>query len=85
MAKVRISARSALGRGTQLRRAAELELTPKCGIEADPQVTLDIYTIRALQQARRHDHVWPPTVSEWAKTYLRRRGRGPLPHLKTIC
>eukprot|EP00971_Amphidinium_carterae_P240329 4771293-Amphidinium_carterae.2 len=44
------SARSALGRGAQLRRAAELELALKGGVKADPQVTLDLYTIRAWQR-----------------------------------
>eukprot|EP00971_Amphidinium_carterae_P012217 240351-Amphidinium_carterae.1 len=35
--KVRVSARRALGKGAQLRRAAELELALKGGIKADPQ------------------------------------------------
>eukprot|EP00971_Amphidinium_carterae_P053393 1051656-Amphidinium_carterae.1 len=35
--KVRVSARRALGRGAQLRRAAELEMALKGGIKADPQ------------------------------------------------
>eukprot|EP00971_Amphidinium_carterae_P122939 2433426-Amphidinium_carterae.1 len=51
LGKVRTSARSALGRGTQLRSAAELELTLKGGLKADPQVAFDLYTIRAWQRA----------------------------------
>eukprot|EP00971_Amphidinium_carterae_P351901 6492328-Amphidinium_carterae.5 len=43
MHKVRVSARSALGRGAQLRRATELELALKGGVKADPQVTLGIF------------------------------------------
>eukprot|EP00971_Amphidinium_carterae_P007176 142143-Amphidinium_carterae.2 len=39
--KVRVSARRALGRGAQLRRAAELELALKGGIKADPQAKVD--------------------------------------------
>eukprot|EP00971_Amphidinium_carterae_P023893 471054-Amphidinium_carterae.1 len=62
MAKVRVSARSALGRGAQLRRAAELELALKDGVKADPQVTLDLYTIRAWQ---------PP--EEWLSAEVGRR------------
>eukprot|EP00971_Amphidinium_carterae_P031416 618692-Amphidinium_carterae.1 len=35
--KVRVSARRALGRSAQLRRATELEMALKGGIKADPQ------------------------------------------------
>eukprot|EP00971_Amphidinium_carterae_P141900 2810734-Amphidinium_carterae.2 len=61
MHKVRVSARSALGRGAQLRRAAELELALKGGAKADPQVTPDLYTIRARQRALLWGQEWPPT------------------------
>eukprot|EP00971_Amphidinium_carterae_P242917 4823288-Amphidinium_carterae.2 len=60
LSKVRTVARGALGRGTQLRRAAELELTLKGGIKADPQVAFDLYTIRAWQRACGNMHAWPP-------------------------
>eukprot|EP00971_Amphidinium_carterae_P105715 2093546-Amphidinium_carterae.1 len=59
--RVRVSARGALGRGAQLRRAAELELALTGGIKADPQVTLDLYTIRAWQRAQLTGHEWRPT------------------------
>eukprot|EP00971_Amphidinium_carterae_P045927 903615-Amphidinium_carterae.1 len=64
--KVRASARRALGRGAQLRRAAKLELALKGGIKADPQVTLDLYTIRAWQRALRDGQLWPPSETQWA-------------------
>eukprot|EP00971_Amphidinium_carterae_P079198 1567072-Amphidinium_carterae.1 len=47
--KVRTSARGALVKGAKLRRAAELELT----LRGDPQVALDLYTIRTQQRVLR--------------------------------
>eukprot|EP00971_Amphidinium_carterae_P206860 4104571-Amphidinium_carterae.2 len=63
--QVRVSARRALGRGAQLRRAAELELALKGGIKADLQVTLDLYTIRAWQRALLEGQLWPPSEEQW--------------------
>eukprot|EP00971_Amphidinium_carterae_P056198 1108840-Amphidinium_carterae.1 len=83
--KVRVSARRALGRGAQLRRAAELELALKGGIKADPQVTLDLYTIRAWQRALLSGQQWPPSHTQWTDASKGRRGRGPLRHLKSLC
>eukprot|EP00971_Amphidinium_carterae_P219839 4364322-Amphidinium_carterae.1 len=83
--KVRISARRALGRGAQLRRAAELELALKGGIKADPQVTLDLYTVRAWQRALLSGQSWPPTEAQWADATKGRRGRGPIRHLRALC
>eukprot|EP00971_Amphidinium_carterae_P130643 2588109-Amphidinium_carterae.3 len=83
--KVRTAARRALGRGTQLRRAAELELTLKGGLKAHPQVAFDLYTIRAWQRACGNMHVWPPPDRQWDKVDTGRAGRGPLRHLKTLC
>eukprot|EP00971_Amphidinium_carterae_P231450 4593218-Amphidinium_carterae.1 len=85
LGKVRIAARGALGRGTQLRRAAELELTLKGGIKADPQVAFDLHTIRAWQRACGNMHVWPPPEAIWDKVDRGRKGRGPFRHLKTLC
>eukprot|EP00971_Amphidinium_carterae_P209838 4162225-Amphidinium_carterae.1 len=66
--RVRISARRALGRGAQLRRAAELELAlKKGGLKADPQVTLDLYTIRAWQRALLSGQQWPPSDTQWTE------------------
>eukprot|EP00971_Amphidinium_carterae_P257854 5118169-Amphidinium_carterae.2 len=79
--KVRVSARRALGRGAQLRRAAELELVLKGGIKADPQVALDLYTIRAWQRALLSGQSWPPTEVQWVDATRGRRGRGPVRHL----
>eukprot|EP00971_Amphidinium_carterae_P132322 2620887-Amphidinium_carterae.1 len=83
--KVRVSARRALGRGAQLRRAAELELALKGGIKADPQVTLDLYTIRAWQRALQAGQLWPPAETQWADASKGRRGRGPVRHLHSLC
>eukprot|EP00971_Amphidinium_carterae_P176201 3492570-Amphidinium_carterae.1 len=83
--KVRVSARRALGRGAQLRRAAELEMALKGGIKADPQVTLDLYTIRAWQRALQIGQPWPPTETQWANAEVGRRGRGPVRHLHSLC
>eukprot|EP00971_Amphidinium_carterae_P094512 1870755-Amphidinium_carterae.2 len=83
--KVRVSARRALGRGAQLRRAAELELALKGGIKADPQVTLDLYTIRAWQRALLDGQHWPPSEVQWADAAEGRRGRGPVRHLHSLC
>eukprot|EP00971_Amphidinium_carterae_P292268 5801930-Amphidinium_carterae.2 len=82
MAKVRVSARSALGRGAQLRRAAELELTEKA---ESKQVTLDLYTIRAWQRALLTGQDWPPAAEEWRSAETGRRGRGPVRHLRSLC
>eukprot|EP00971_Amphidinium_carterae_P238139 4727659-Amphidinium_carterae.1 len=38
----------------------------KGGIKADPQVTLDLYTIRAWQRALQAGQPWPPTATQWA-------------------
>eukprot|EP00971_Amphidinium_carterae_P043876 863398-Amphidinium_carterae.2 len=67
------------------RKAAELELTLKGGIKADPQVTLDLYTIRAWQRALLQQQPWPPTADEWLRADFGRRGRGPPHHLKSLC
>eukprot|EP00971_Amphidinium_carterae_P347774 6489957-Amphidinium_carterae.1 len=83
--KVRVSARRALGKGAQLRRAAELELTLKGGIKADPQVTLDVYTIRAWQRALDDGQSWPPTATQWTDAKKGRTGRGPVRHLRSLC
>eukprot|EP00971_Amphidinium_carterae_P323308 6425262-Amphidinium_carterae.2 len=72
-----IAARGALGRG------AELELTLKGGIKADPQVAFDLYTSKAWQGG--HTHPWPPTEESWGKVDVGRKGRGPLRHLKHLC
>eukprot|EP00971_Amphidinium_carterae_P068208 1350563-Amphidinium_carterae.2 len=85
MIKVRTAARGALGRGAQLRRAAELERTLKGGLKADPQVTLVLYTFRAWQRALLQQTPWPPSEDEWLKPDQGRRGRGPLRHLKSLC
>eukprot|EP00971_Amphidinium_carterae_P046018 905444-Amphidinium_carterae.1 len=82
--KVRVSARRALGRGAQLRRAAELELALKGGIKADPQVTLDLYTIRAWQRALLDGQLWPPSEVQWTDAAKGRRGRGPVRHLHSL-
>eukprot|EP00971_Amphidinium_carterae_P054012 1063257-Amphidinium_carterae.1 len=81
--KVRVSARRALGRGAQLRRAAELEIALKGGIKADPQVTLDLYTIRAWQRALLEGR--PPSEEQWADAAKGRSGRGPVRHLRSLC
>eukprot|EP00971_Amphidinium_carterae_P197372 3917589-Amphidinium_carterae.2 len=81
--KVRVSARSALGRGAQLRRAAELELVLKGGVKADLQVTLDLCTIRAWQRALSSGEL--PSQSQWAIADRGRRGRGPIRHLHALC
>eukprot|EP00971_Amphidinium_carterae_P205544 4079250-Amphidinium_carterae.3 len=85
MHKVRVSARGALGRGAQLRRAAVLELALKGRVKADPQVTLDLYTIRAWQRALLGGQQWPPSDAQWETATLGRRGRGPVRHLRTLC
>eukprot|EP00971_Amphidinium_carterae_P172069 3411602-Amphidinium_carterae.1 len=83
--KVRVSARRALGKGAQLRRAAELELALKGGIKADPQVTLDLYTIRAWQRALQAGQNWPPPEAQWTGALTGRTGRGPVRHLRSLC
>eukprot|EP00971_Amphidinium_carterae_P234246 4648234-Amphidinium_carterae.1 len=43
----------------------------------DPQVTLDLYTIRAWQRALQVGQQWPPAATQWANAAKGRRGRGP--------
>eukprot|EP00971_Amphidinium_carterae_P209184 4149773-Amphidinium_carterae.1 len=57
----------------------------KGGIKADPQVTLDLYTIRAWQRALQTGQPWPPTATQWANAEVGRRGRGPVRHLHSLC
>eukprot|EP00971_Amphidinium_carterae_P091215 1805612-Amphidinium_carterae.1 len=57
----------------------------KGGIKADPQVTLDLYTIRAWQRALQGGQLWPPAATQWANAGVGRRGRGPVRHLHSLC
>eukprot|EP00971_Amphidinium_carterae_P251075 4983968-Amphidinium_carterae.1 len=60
-----------------MRHAAELELALKRGVRADPQVALDLYTVKKWQRAFRGTINWHPTEEEWVKAAVGRRGRGP--------
>eukprot|EP00971_Amphidinium_carterae_P351506 6492146-Amphidinium_carterae.2 len=57
----------------------------KVASEADPQVTLDLYTIRAWQRALAAGQSWPPTAAQWADATKGRTGRGPVRHLRSLC
>eukprot|EP00971_Amphidinium_carterae_P134560 2666825-Amphidinium_carterae.2 len=61
MNDVRVSARRALGKGANLRRSSPLEVMAYGGPAGDPQVTVDLNTIRALA-----DRVgWVPQPNGW--------------------
>eukprot|EP00971_Amphidinium_carterae_P211551 4197570-Amphidinium_carterae.1 len=68
-----------------LRRSSPLELMAYGGPAGDPQVTADLNTIRAWQQKLQTSTlVWPLDESVWDSALAKRRGHGPIRHLKTL-
>ncbi len=73
---LRAGIRNALGRGARWRRAAELEIATVGGIELDPQVAVDVATIRLWQkQVRLHPAWWARVVANWDQAGQHQQGR----------
>eukprot|EP00971_Amphidinium_carterae_P235520 4673745-Amphidinium_carterae.1 len=78
MAKLRASARRALGKGAGLRRSATLELMAHGGPAADPQVSADLSTVRVWHRRLLAGRVeWPLEASLWNDALKPGRGRAP--------
>eukprot|EP00971_Amphidinium_carterae_P018737 369411-Amphidinium_carterae.1 len=85
MNDVRISARKSLGKGANLRRSSPLELMAYGGPAGDPQVTIDLNTVRAWQRKLNAGTLdWPLEPSAWEHALDKGRGRGPIRHLRLL-
>eukprot|EP00971_Amphidinium_carterae_P207679 4120927-Amphidinium_carterae.1 len=79
MAKLRASARRALGKGAGLCRSATLELMAHGGPAADPQVSADLSTVKVWHRRIFAGRVeWPLEASLWSDALKPGRGRGPI-------
>eukprot|EP00971_Amphidinium_carterae_P151951 3011548-Amphidinium_carterae.1 len=75
MNDVRISARRAPGKGTNLRRSSLVELMAYGGPAGDPQVTADLNTIRVWQRKLNAGTLkWPLEQSIWNNALSKGRG-----------
>eukprot|EP00971_Amphidinium_carterae_P125172 2480265-Amphidinium_carterae.1 len=83
MTKLRTCARQALGKGAGLRRSAPLELMAHGGLAAEPQVLVDLSTVRVWHRRILAGKLeWPLEARLWDNAIQPGRGRGPTRNLK---